>query len=247
MAGRPVTPIPAKGTPHAADPGNVWTWALQLFVLSVVWPIPLVLLHELGHAAAGLALTRGRVQVAVGDRADQLVLEAGRLELGLSWSFSPGGECRIDSGDLRTPKAEAWIAAAGPAASLVVAVFLLSVSVSAGVFDPGTPVAARVLVIGGGMALGQFFLSALPLRYGRGLGPGESDGRVIWRILTGSPPGGLAREVRREGRPERVAHPAAVTVIVLIVAFTLFFLDPLLAVGTAALFGIAWRSSSRAA
>jgi hypothetical protein len=88
-------------------------WVLELFLFSSLWAIPLVLLHELGHAAAGLALTGGRVEVAVGDRPDQLVLEAGRLELGLSWSFSPGGECRIDSGELRTPKSEAWIAAAG--------------------------------------------------------------------------------------------------------------------------------------
>ncbi len=148
--------------------------------------------------------------------------------------------------ELRTPKAEAWIAAAGPAASLLTAVFLLSASVSAGVLDPDSPLAARVLLIGGGIALSQFFLSALPLRYGRGLGHGESDGRAIWRILTGAPPGGLARELRRESRPERVAHPAAVTVIVVIVAFTLFFLDPLLALGTAALFAFAWRSTTRA-
>jgi hypothetical protein len=223
----------------------VWTWALEVF-LCILWAIPLVLLHELGHAAAGLVLTRGRVEVAVGDRADQLVLEAGRLELGLSWSFSPGGECRIDSGELRAPKAEAWIAAAGPAASLVVAVVLLSASVSAGVFDPGTPLAARVLVTGGGMALGQFFLSALPLRYGRGLGPGESDGRAIWRVLTGAPPGGLARELRREARGERVAHPAALAVLLLIVALTLF-LDPLLALMTILLFAVAWLLNRREA
>jgi hypothetical protein len=43
-----------------------------------------------------------------------------------------------------------------------------------------------------------------------------------------------------------VAHPAAVAVIVVIVAFTLFFLDPLLALVTAALFGVAWRSTTRA-
>jgi hypothetical protein len=223
----------------------VWVWALELFVISCLWGIPLVLLHELGHAAAGLALTDGRVEVAVGERPDQLVLEAGRLQLGLSASPSPGGECRIDSSELRTPKAEAWIAAASPVASLLTAVVLLSASASAGAFDRGSPMGARVLAIGGGIALGQFFLSALPLRYGRGLGHGESDGRAIWRILTGAPPGGLVRQLRRESRPERVAHPAAVAVIVLIVAFTLFFLDPLLALVTAALFGVAWRSTTR--
>ena len=224
----------------------MWAQALELFVVSCLWSIPLVLLHELGHAAAGLALTDGRVRVAVGERADQLVLEAGRLELGMSWSIAPGGECRIDSGEMRTPKAEAWIAAAGPAASLLTAVVLLAASVSAGALDPDTSLAARALVIGGGIALGQFVLSALPVRYGRGIGPGESDGRAIWRIVTGAPPGGLVRQLQREARPERVAHPAAVAVIVLIVAFTLFFLDPVLALVTGALFAVAWRSTSRA-
>jgi hypothetical protein len=185
------------------------------------------------------------VEVAVGNRQDQLVLEAGRLVLGLSLSFAPGGECRIDSGDLRTPKAEAWIAAAGPAASLLTAAVLLSASLFAGASERGSPLTARVLVIGGGMALGQFFLSALPLRYGRGLGHGESDGRVIWRILTGAPPGGLVRELQREARPERVAHPAAMAVIVMVVPLALYH-DPLLGVVTAALFGVAWRSTSRA-
>ena len=43
---------------------------------------------------------------------------------------------------------------------------LLSAAVSAGALDPGASLAARVLVIGGGMALGQFFLErpAPPLR-----------------------------------------------------------------------------------
>ena len=44
-----------------------------------------------------------------------------------------------------------------------------------------------------------------------------------------------------------MAHPAAVTVVVLIVAFTLFFLDAGLALMTALLFGFAWFiSPSRA-
>jgi hypothetical protein len=38
----------------------------------------------------------------------------------------------------------------------------------------------------------------------------DSDGRVIWRILTGAPPGGIERELRRQGEPEPGARPVFV-------------------------------------
>jgi hypothetical protein len=57
----------------------------------------------------------------------------------------------------------------------------------------------------------QLFTSVLPLRYGAGLGgPADSDGRAIWRILRGTPPGGLERELRRQAEPEPAARPAFV-------------------------------------
>ncbi|MBN1529024.1 MAG: hypothetical protein JW895_08180 [Thermoleophilaceae bacterium] len=166
----------------------------------------------MGHAAAALLLTRGRVAVGVGGDRDGLVLTAGRLELGLSPAVAPDGECVVDDGSLRVPKAEAWVAAAGPLVSLLVAVFV---------------------------AWLQTFLTALPLRYGAGVGPGESDGRAIWRILTGGPPGGLAREERRLARPERAVRPVHVATLALVAVLTAL-VEPLLLLVLAALFGLGW-------
>jgi hypothetical protein len=85
----------------------------------------------------------------------------------------------------------------------------------------------------------HFVTSALPLRYGAGLGgPNDTDGRVIWRVLTGAPPGGIERELRRLGKPERAAHPLFVVLLVPIVVLS-FVIDPLLGLGLVGIFGLA--------
>jgi hypothetical protein len=187
---------------------------LVVVLLAVAWGLPLLLLHELGHAAMALRLTRGEVGVDVGFR---------------------GGHCVYDPARLERPRAEAWIAAAGPAASLVAAALLTWATLQ----TEGT---ARSLLFPGALvSWGHFLLSAIPLRYGAGVGleASESDGRAIWRILTGGPPGGLAKEARREARPERGVHPAlaAAGLAVLVLAL---LMDPVLALLLAALFVGAW-------
>ena len=203
---------------------------LLVFVLAVLWSWPLVILHELGHALAALLLTDGRVIVGVGGHRDQLVLTAGRVELGLSPAIAPGGECMLDEGGLRMPKAEAWIAAAGPFASLCAGVVLLAAALNYG---------GIVLATGAGVAWLQAVLTAVPIRYGAGIGPGESDGRAIWRVVTGGPPGGPAREERRLGRPERAVRPWFVAVLALVAVLTAL-VEPLLLLVLAGLFGVAW-------
>jgi hypothetical protein len=85
----------------------------------------------------------------------------------------------------------------------------------------------------------QFVTSALPLHYGAGLGgPSDSDGRVIWRVLKGAPPGGLERELRRAGQPERAIRPAFAGLFVLVGVVGLW-LDPVIVVWLAGLFGAA--------
>jgi hypothetical protein len=188
---------------------------LAFALLAMAWALPLLVLHELGHAAAALHLTRGEIGVHVGFR---------------------GGRCVYDPERLERPRAEAWIAAAGPAVSLAAAVVLTWVALEV----EGT---ARSLISPGAVISWiLFFTSAIPLRYGAGLGDegaSESDGRAIWRILTGAPPGGLAREERRLGRPERQVHPllAVTGLAVLVLAVVV---NPMLATLLVAVFAGAW-------
>lgn len=148
------------------------------------------------------------------------------------------GECSYDAAALRSPRAEAWIAAAGPAVSLALAMGLGWGAVASGLDLQGTEIPTNVLLVGSFGALMQFLFSALPIRYGAGLGDraGESDGRAIWRIVTGAPPGGVAREERRLGRPERAARPAFV-VLGLLIAVLAVAVDPPLGAILVAVFG----------
>jgi hypothetical protein len=96
-----------------------------------------------------------------------------------------------------------------------------------------------VLFVGAWAASGHFLASAIPVRYGAGLGgPGDSDGRVIWRVLTGAPPGGVERELHRLGKPEPSVRPVFVVLIVLLGALSIAA-DPVLGLVYVGLFGAA--------
>jgi hypothetical protein len=92
---------------------------LVFIAFCLAWTPVLVLLHETAHAFAALALTDGEVSIST----------RGAGVLGGSVSYDPASP--------RHARGEAWIAAAGPAATLG--------------------------------------------------GPADSDGRVIWRVLTRPP------------------------------------------------------------
>ncbi len=82
--------------------------ALAFILLSVAWAPVLVLLHEAAHAFAALALTDGDVSISTRG--------AGLL----------GGSATYEPASLRHARDEAWIAAAGPAATLLIATVLWS-------------------------------------------------------------------------------------------------------------------------
>jgi hypothetical protein len=190
---------------------------LLLFpLLALAWSPLLVLLHELGHAFAALALSSGDV------------------EIDMNGAGFFGGRATYEPNRLRRPRDEALIAAAGPAVTLVLAAVLWLAWAQSGADSLGT-----LLGVGALSATLQLFTSLLPVRYGAGLGgPADSDGRAIWRILRGTPPGGIERELRRQGEPERAARP--VFVVLLAVAAVLGLLaDPWLLLALAVLFGIA--------
>jgi hypothetical protein len=185
-------------------------------LLVIPWIPVLVLLHEAAHAFAALALTDGEVSISLRG--------AGIL----------GGSASFDSSTLRHPRSEAWIAAAGPAATFLAATVLWLAWLGSGSDS-------LVTLVGGGawVATLQFVTSALPLRYGAGLGgPADSDGRVIWRVLTGAPPGGVERELRRLGKREPAVRPAFVAVFGLVGVVGLW-LDRVIVLWLAGLFGAA--------
>ena len=62
--------------------------------------------------------------------------------------------------------------------------------------------------------------------------------RVIWRVLTGAPPGGIERELRRVGEPERAARPAFVALFAVVGVLALW-VDPVIVLWLAGLFGAA--------
>jgi hypothetical protein len=202
---------------------------IAFVLLWFAWTPVLLVVHELGHAFAALLLTDG--EVSIGMRARPM----------------PMGTCTYDPACLRRPRAEAWIMAAGPAASLVAAIALFWGSLEAGL---GATEGAftHVLLVGSGCALMQFVVTALPVHYGEGIvdGGADSDGRAMWRILTGAPPGGLARAERELGRPQRTMHPVLMVLLAAIFLLTMF-VDPTMVLSLAALFGAAWllQRSSR--
>jgi hypothetical protein len=182
-------------------------------VLAVAWTPVLVLLHELGHAFAALVLTDGEVSVGMGPL---------------------GGWATYEPERLRRSRDAAWIAAAGPAVSLTIAIALWSAWVGA-----GPDFGVTIVWVGAWAATGHFLASALPVVYGAGFGfAAESDGRVIWRVLTGAPPGGIERELRRLTEPQRAIRPAYLALLVL-AAVLGFLADPMTAVLLAVIFGLA--------
>jgi hypothetical protein len=189
---------------------------LELLALTLVWTPVLVLVHELGHAFAALLLTRGDVSIQ---------LRSGGLD---------GGSATYDADRLRRPRDEAWIAAAGPAVSLAAACLLWWLWAKTPADDSG-----KLAFAGAWVATGHFLGSALPIRYGAGFtGPMESDGRAIWRILIGAPPGGIERELRRMTEPEPGVRPVFAVLLVIIGVLT-FLLDPVLGLFLVGLFGFA--------
>jgi hypothetical protein len=172
-----------------------------------------VLLHELGHAFAAVVLTDGEVSIGMN---------------------ALGGWATYEPERLRRSRDAAWIAAAGPTVSLTIAIVLWFTWVKAGPsFD------VTIVWVGAWVATGHFLGSALPVVYGAGFGvAAESDGRVIWRVLTGAPPGGIERELRRLTEPQRAIRPQFLALLLLAAALGIAA-DPMSVVGLAVIFGVA--------
>jgi peptidase M50-like protein len=202
---------------------------LWLLPLAVFWQPVLLLVHELGHATTALDLTDGRVGVVLGREPGMVRFSLGRCDFMLSPWLVSGGHCAYDPSRLRRGRDEAWIAAAGPIASLFTCLTLMALAL---MVESGHEGIGKLLAVGAIGAAGHFLFSALPLDYGAGLGASasDSDGRAVRRILTGYRP--------RE-RSDRVARHVFVVLLGLIGVLA-FVMSPLLGLAVVAMFGLAW-------
>ena len=154
---------------------------LLAWCLAVLLAGPIVLLlHELGHALAALALTRGPVVVQTGRRAF-VTPRLGRLTLALGPGGLQAGACWHLAPDSRP--AEAAIAAAGPLASLLLAAVAALACVR---LDPPRGLElllAAIAVLGVLDAVGNLWPALHPARRTATGVPQESDGRIVARCL----------------------------------------------------------------
>jgi hypothetical protein len=157
-------------------PTLLLAWCLAILLAGPV----VVLLHELGHAIAALALTRGPVVVQTGRRAF-LTLRLARLTLALGPGGLQAGACWHLAPQSR--RAEAAIAAAGPLSSLLTAVLagagclLLNPPRTAGL------ALAALAVLAALDAIGNLWPALHPARRTVTGAPQGSDGRIVARCL----------------------------------------------------------------
>ena len=161
---------------------------LALFFLALVFGIfvagpALTLLHELGHGVAAVLLTSGRVTVAQGHDPPLLRFGLGRLDVrlrpvtGPRFAFYGYYEYGEDGSSRRRSIA---IIAAGPVVSLLAAAGASAIAV------PVTGIGAWLAWVVVVMAMNQFLVTAIPMRYGRLFGPyagWESDGLAVLQLL----------------------------------------------------------------
>ena len=218
---------------------------LVLWGLTLLWVPPLVLLHELGHAAAAIGATEDRVTAHVGRGPELVAFSLGRCRVSIGPLLLPGGHCEYDPSRLRRGRDEAWIALAGPLTSLLAAVTLTVLALAA----ETSPVVSSVFVAGAMCAAGHAVMSALPIRYGIGSGAagGDSDGLAAWRILTG----GLRQPALSFGRPVPTGPPVrpVYAVLLLLIAVATLAMSLTLGLLLVFLFTVAWllqRADERA-
>lgn len=155
-----------NGMPEGWPAG--WSFLWWGFIAAV----PVVFLHELGHAVVAAHRLGEDVEVTVGNAVELAQVRMGRIQASLNAFTHPGyaaGSASFDSTHA-TARDVLWIALAGPLASLaglVVTAFLLSLAAPTGpVHD--------LLWSMTGAGVFAVVLNLLPLK------PEESDGTKIW-------------------------------------------------------------------
>lgn len=161
-------------------------WVLRVGVFWLVTVPLLTLIHELGHALAGMMTTRGWVPAAIGTGGDPRTIGLGRLRIKLRPFSGIVGSCHREyrSGSGR---GEALFYGAGPTFSLASAAILGYLGTSA----TGNSTLGQILTLGSYAALLQLIATLVPVRYPSWMGAYAgylSDGAMLLRCVRGEIP-----------------------------------------------------------
>lgn len=161
-------------------------WVLRVGIFWLVTVPALTLVHELGHALAGMMTTRGSVTAAIGTGRKPFRMDIGRLGIELRPFSGFVGFCTREQTS-GSGRGEALFYVAGPLFSLISAVILGYLGTSA--VEDST--LAQLFVSGSYGALVQLIVTVIPVRYPSWMGAYAgylSDGAVILRCLRGEYP-----------------------------------------------------------
>lgn len=161
-------------------------WVLRVAVFWLVTVPLLTLVHELGHAVAGLLTTGGWVRAAIGSGRKPWTLHPGRLTIELRLFSGFVGFCNREE-NAGSSLGEALFYAGGPFLSLVSAVALSILSRA----SPDGSLLEQVLEAGIFAALWQLVVTLVPVRYPSWMGSYAgylSDGAMILRLIRGKYP-----------------------------------------------------------
>jgi hypothetical protein len=154
---------------------------LAMLIYSALVAIPVVLLHELGHAIAARRLVGGEVEITVGTAGKLANIRLGEVVMSINAVAHPGrpdGVARFDASRARFLDI-ILIALAGPAASLVgtiVTALLLSAASPDGVVHDLLWVATALGVVG--------VLNIVPITFRNRDGTTlRTDGRVVLDVV----------------------------------------------------------------
>lgn len=165
-------------------------------------------LHEFGHAAAALMLTKGDVRVWIGSGQKGPRWRLGRLYLSLTYQPGFTGFYRCAHAPSRA--ARATIQGAGPLTSFIIAAAVLGAGELTGA--TGHWLGESVVIVFAYAAIGQFLATATPWRYPRGWGEyaGQaSDGlRFLHTLRSHDTP--RSRLTRSRSRRPRVVNDRTV-------------------------------------
>lgn len=162
---------------------DILVFAIRFVTIWFITAPIVTLLHELGHAIAALLLTGGNVRVWLGSWDQEPHFNIGRLYARIAPLGGFTGFYNYDAGNYG-PAARAIIILSGPATSLLLVIGALGFGTTGPISE--TWLGSNLIVLVGYPAIGQLFVTAIPMRYPAGWGEYAgmaSDGLRLIRLF----------------------------------------------------------------